>query len=709
MTQEELKARFESAKNASPSSDTTVANGPTQEELKARFEASKTQSVEDEPGFIDTIIEDISKIDPSQVAADTGNLLKSNLAKYASLGLAIPANLNEALGIDSSVFREPQEWWQKQYEEADKALIPTYGEGLYRTVAKEVGNPLNYVGGGKGVGLNAGAQTLAQLGKIVAADTAAEKAVKGDRSGVGLEDLSDVATATGATMLGGKLIDEAASGIKSLVSPNYMDMDLGTLAKKASEGNDKAKIALAQKAKADPSIIKAADELGLDLPVDAYTTGRTGEQMKDLAGMARSEVGGTAKQEFRESVADVSKRAEDIMNDIGNKDISTVSSEVLSSLKNTKTELKNSSDAIYKNISANMPKEKLEMTNTTNTINEIIDDLGGNLNSLSSKEKELFDLLIDDKITYGVLERKRREIGKTLGSLPTGEYKDADTYLMERLYSALKDDQIASVGKYMPDTVDSLKAADELVQQRKAINESIINGFGKDEAGSIVNKLRSAITSGSKGDVTNLNKVLSIVPEEQRGEALISGLKQMSNDAQGNFNFNNFNKFYGGIVGKTETRKILRQNLGPENLKKMDSLLLVSKAMQDSTNKIINTGKANQAMLDNIKNGGIIGRYLKGGVEWASRKVGIPISLDSFIKSPLSRIEDVNRLINSHEFKFVIKDIANNGKAGEKAQKMLAKNKIIQQRAKELKLSPKAFISNVLFNEEEAQPQTPAQ
>ena len=128
-----------------------------------------------------------------QVVENTGNILKYNASKYAGLINAGIANMNESIGIDSSIFRENQAFWKESAVTSKDELAMTYGEGITRDVITEVGNPLNYT-------LASG---LGKLGTVTGVDAMAEQSIQDSTFD---EAVTATAIASGAGIIAGKYL-----------------------------------------------------------------------------------------------------------------------------------------------------------------------------------------------------------------------------------------------------------------------------------------------------------------------------------------------------------------------------------------------------------------------------------------------------------------------------------------------------------------------
>jgi len=690
MTQEELAALYNEGQIEQITQDAQstdqVKPELTQEQLAEMFKAGLIEQTAQEDKPKDMTLADAI----TNAGSSTLDALKYNASKLGALTNAGLANLNQLVGVDDSLFRENQAFWQEKAKEADAGLTQTMGDGLSKDILKIGADPLMLTP------IGVGGKGLATLGGIMAGTTAGDIAVTGDMTGANVEDLGQVATSAGLGIAGGKILEKGTEAIGNLIKPNYAAMEMDKLLKEASSGNKDARIMLAEKVKANSETIKAAENLGVDLPVDALATGTTGTQIKELAGLARSQVGGEASAQFKASIDDITTKGTQALEELGAKDISMVSNETLQKLTKTREDLSLVSTKLYDDVLTKIPKnDKMEMPNIQKVIDEIKAEVNGDLTKLSKEEKELFTLI--KGANYNVLDRARRGIGEALYK-NKGPFANADSRTLNKLYRTIQEDQMLNAERLVPGSADILRTANAMTVQRKSIEESMVKGFGVDSAGSIVNDLKSAVTSGISGDTTKLNATMKAVPSEFRSDAIISAISEVSKTGD-NFSFNKFGKYYGGLVGKSETRKILKDNIGEEGIKKLDDLYKVSRAMEDATNKIISTGKANQAILDNIKNGGFFQKMIEATLNTTIRKTGLPINVDMVLTSPTSRIESINKLMNSQEFKAIITDIAKNGKSSERAKRLLGRNKDIQKAAKNKNMTTNAYIT-YLFEEE---------
>jgi ElaB/YqjD/DUF883 family membrane-anchored ribosome-binding protein len=392
-------------------------------------------------------------------------------------------------------------------------------------------------------------------------------------------------------------------------------------------GATKARAELAAEAKINPEAKAAADRLGIALPADVFSDN---QQLRAVAGYTRSQIGSEAQSAWRDGVKNLRDRAEEILSSFGGStDIASVSEKVKSSLSDTQKALQEKSDAIYDTINAAIPDAAVIKAPETSAVLKVtIDGLGGAKAAsgrLTPAENRLVGNLAPKKrLTYAALDRERRLIGKAIRQ-KSGPYADADSKLLGDLYRALSVDQeaaIASIGDSA--LAEAWGTAKELVAKRKAIEESIVDSFGRDISGSIVPELRSAMQRGGKGDISGISGVLKIIPEELRKESVATAIATISKSARSSepgFGLTEFAKAWTGISQNAPVRNQIGKVIGPESMKMLDDLNAVAQRVNQANANITMTGASLQKVGFNATN--LVGRVLQStGGQRAARAAG---------------------------------------------------------------------------------------
>jgi len=452
--------------------------------------------------------------------------------------------------------------------------------------------------------------------------------------------------------------------------------EVGTLLRTASSGGPKSQKAieiLAQQAQTNPSIVAAAKRLGINLPVDVSSDNPL---MKSAASLTRDVKGSQAALEFESIVLDAAARADEIMSSLGGStDLASISQKVFDSITTTRTALKNSAGKLYKIVDAKIPAgTKIQVNNSVILLNKLIEEAGG-VAGLASKEKKLFDKITnpDVPLTYSTLKKFKNSIGRGIRT-GDGEYGDLDQGTLKRIYGALAEDQLLSAENIGGEALRStLRLANQATEKQKAFEKRITSSFGKDLDGSIANKLRQSIDSGSKGDISGLNRILKIIPKDLQREALATALNVISMPKGAidiAFGFAEFAKTVKGLKQNKPVYKRIVDIMGPDSKGILDDLFNVSERLTEARGRVSQTGKANQSLIagtltaDSLatrifnKVSGPFGSRVVQGASVAAGAPGANVALnlvgDLLLSGKKEILANAGNLLNSGAFKSLV-------------------------------------------------------
>jgi hypothetical protein len=394
--------------------------------------------------------------------------------------------------------------------------------------------------------------------------------------------------------------------------------EMRSLIARAANNNTAARNQLAEMAKVNPEAQAAATRLGLAAPVDVFATNAGVTQ---AAGIVRAVRGSDASVEWEETFTAAQRRANELIEtEGGTTDLSAISARVQDDLKGSIDTLRADAGALYDQTSSMVPAGvKFSLPETRAHLENLAFNLGG-VENLEGPDAKLYDMLVNQGgVTYDVLMRERRQIGKSMSSALGGPYVDADGASLTALYSVLGKDQIGVVSDQVGDrAVSLLENANGLYTSAKDLEANLILGFGKDQQGSIANTLRSALTNASRGDAGRLNRILNVVPKDLQRETLLTGLADLSQakSALGGFSFAQYAKTYRGLRDNSEIYSRVAPILGDQTADIMRDLYEVSIRMSRADANIPRTGQSNQALIaDGLLNGVLnssMGRAARG-------------------------------------------------------------------------------------------------
>lgn len=258
--------------------------------------------------------------------------------------------------------------------------------------------------------------------------------------------------------------------------------------------------------------------------------------------------------------------------------------------------------------------------------------------------------------TYGRLVREKQMIGKALQGKES-PYGSIDEASLKRLYGALAADQLDNVEAIGGQELrNKLHFANRLVSKQKELEKRMVKAYGKEGEGSISTLMTRAIEQGSKGDITALNKLLKAVPEELHKEVMATALTDIVSSARGAepgiFDFAKFSKLYHGLRKNAPVYNKLIKTVGVEHDKMLNDLFKVSKAVTEARANVIQTGKANQAILKSMQSENLASEIAKSIVDRGVKTASLgTVSIENFVKSPADKIAAVGELFRSQEFK----------------------------------------------------------
>ena len=456
-------------------------------------------------------------------------------------------------------------------------------------------------------------------------------------------------------------------------------------------GSRAARRKLARAAQRDPSAVAAAERLGVELPVDVLTTD---SRLRNLSGLLRSQTGSAAETAWAETTRNAIVNANRAFEEMGaSSDISRVSSGIRETLEDSANTLKNNANSFRREVNTNINVAgRVDAQNIKNWLQERIDQFGGGeegLRALTSKERELWDLVSESNPTYARLDQIRDEIGRGLEQ-NSGPWMDALGRNSSNLYEQISGDQLSYIkNNYGEDLANKQTLANEIFREMYGVRGRMQKLFGRDLSGSIASTLSGVITRGAKGDITALNKIIKNVPEEERATALTSALFNAAtrggagqvlegvSETARPFSFASFTSAYRGLKNNSEVYNIFSKELGSDRMRILDDLYTVSRRIADAEGRILRTGKANQLPLEILRSQGFVSKVIQAA---ASRAAGAAMGalLDPFggglgavaglksaegIQNALSnisgrRLEKLHNLLNSSQFEKLIDDVA---------------------------------------------------
>lgn len=365
--------------------------------------------------------------------------------------------------------------------------------------------------------------------------------------------------------------------------------------------SSKARKQLADMVQADPEAKAAMERLGVELPPDVLSDNT---QVKNLTGLARSQPGSEAQAAWQTQVGRAARGVEEAVADMGaSRDVAQVSDDVFNRYKASAEALEAQADALRAEVNEAIDiKAPVDAQNLQGVLAEVINDLGGidaAKKAMSGEERKLLAALgegeVANKPTYAYLERLRQDIGQALNK-GKGPWVDTNEAALKKYYAALAEDRVSHVRQVGGDELaEKLATSNAIFKEMYQIREELVDLFGKDLERGIAPRIMSAITSGSKGDATNLRRIISKLPEDLRKDAVLAGVLTNSLSKSGSvdgFSFTNFAKLYRGLRQNKPVYKEIREAIGPEAAQVLQDVYALSRRIADADSRIERTGRA---------------------------------------------------------------------------------------------------------------------
>ncbi len=493
-------------------------------------------------------------------------------------------------------------------------------------------------------------------------------------------------------------------------------VDLARKATGNTPGSRKAKRDLAAMAKINPAAQEAADRLGVSLPPDVLSDNA---QLLSLTGLARSQVGSEAETAWIKASRDAIERSEEALAELGaQKGLAEVSEAVSQKINATMTGLETQASALRKEVDAALdPRGRVEATNLQRSLASVINDLGGideAKQAMSGEERKLLAMLGEGETakapTYARLNLIRDQIGEALNK-GRGPWVDTAERNLRKYYGALAEDQIQHIERVGgKEIADKQRAANSLFRDMYEKRQELVNLFGRDLDKGLAPLIRRVVTTGAKGDTAALNKALANIPKDMHGKVLMSGIlaESMGRGGMGGFSFNNFAKTYRGLRENPTIYKQVAKAIGPKGDQTLIDLYAISRRMVEAENKVLKTGKANQALIGQLNADALLKKVIKGP---ATRLTSVTVGASagdvtgaaagSVINEIIERAggtarsDKLHRLLASDEFRRLMEKAAL-GEATDSAANKLAGSKSFIEYAKGLPI-PKDFKSRAAW------------
>jgi len=436
----------------------------------------------------------------------------------------------------------------------------------------------------------------------VAGAVGTQAAIEAGQSAIGGEFDTEEVTAAGAgaglmggvSKLGGKILKKVQDIPKGKTYPQLSTDELMTVTKQAAQGSKKAKEILAAQSTLDESIVESANRLGIAdyLQPDQVTTNQA---YREVAASIRSIPGSKSKKMELDSISQLGKKADDIVEEFGGtRDLSNLDQTLKQKMQGIHDSLYKKAEKLYSDLAIDIPNKALVKTdNILSFLRTKAKELGGE-KYLSPNERKVLRFVTPEEgvegIPYARLDQLRRDL-TAARVRKTGTFKDADTGLIKKLEKELLADQRTVADEY--GVLAEFDLAQNTARMYKGMQEDMQSIFGRELNGTIITKLTTGTKKLQSGDISGLNKLLKSVPEGDRQEVMATGLSTAFRKAQssGQLDMKKFMSWYEGFTENDQARNFVMANLPRGSMGRLKDFYKVVKGIQESSTEKIPIGR----------------------------------------------------------------------------------------------------------------------
>jgi len=473
---------------------------------------------------------------------------------------------------------------------------------------------------------------LSQLGKGALVAGATQGVMQGAESAVGgefnPEDVVIEAATQGGMQVAAPVVRAGLGKVKETISPiitKILDKFKGGA--KEAPYEEVASVLAGGKVQgalpeimADPDVLKAADDLGINVNPSTYSTSDIYREMENAL---KAIPGSKLSQNEKDTVRKLGEKADDLISEwTGTTDKSAISEDFTERMLGTVKQLEDEATVLYSTFDDLIPKStRLQpgKLDTVSFIKQQIDDLGG-IENLDPQLLKIYKAFTQEGgPTQGLIEKFRKDAGSALKG--QGPFKDAGQGELKLLYGALAEDSL-KLPEFLG-MVDEVVAARTVVKQRKALEKSLEGALGKDLSKSLMAELSSGVKQLQQGKTAKFNQVMNSIPEEDKQQVAISALNDIfaggATKAK-QFSLSGFVDSYEALQRNQAAANKLWKYIPPEAKQRMDSIYKVSKGLVEANKADLNnpSGTARAVIGAMDAPNGVVNKLFKVGGQMAA-------------------------------------------------------------------------------------------
>jgi len=351
---------------------------------------------------------------------------------------------------------------------------------------------------------------------------------------------------------------------------------------------------------ADPEVMRAANELGINVNPGVYSTS---DIYREMENSLKTIPGSKLSANEKETVRQLGERADDLIRQYaGTTDKSAISQDFTDRMLGTVKQMEDEASAIYSTLDEAIPPSlKVRAESTIGYLKDQIDRFG-DIGDLDPRLQRIYSQLTREGGTnHALIDQLRKDVGASLKN--QGPFKDASQNQLKALYGTLTDDSLRAAD--FLGLTDEVQAAKDLVRRRKQLEESLQGALGRDLGKSLMAELGTGVRQLSKGQTKKFDEVMRAVPEDMKEQVAISALNDVlagGTRTSKDFSVSGFVNAYEGLKRNAAASKKLFDLVPDDAKQRLESIYKVSKGLMEQNRRDLNnpsgTAKAVIGALD---------------------------------------------------------------------------------------------------------------
>ena len=480
--------------------------------------------------------------------------------------------------------------------------------------------------------------------------------------------------------------------------------------------------AIAQLSDQMPSVLKAGEDLGLNVPIGV---GSGNPAFQAVHGGLGSKIGSSIAEEYDQFISEFSQKADDFITDFGgdidksaiDQSIMKKADEVIKKLKKKEVD---SWDAMRNGMKDQPPAPA---SNTIAYIDDLAKDGEDILMPFDKNIRNISTETIDDvkqskPLSYNLIDQKRKEIaGKAQAAYRSGDNNKGRR--LSDLADAMNQDQEAMLKR--AGFEGSLMDAKKISSKRFGLEDDRNLMFGKKDlpAPKDLTANVARVTKALENDkLKDFKTLISAVPKKDRQKVLVSAFNDIftsRSKKEQQLHVPGFDDFMSSIKRNKQSYNMIKNNMPANAMKYLDNMHELAKASRRAANKQITTGRVldvNELFENATSKANKVlktasGTAAKTGAAAVAGYVGGPAALGAMVgffgrkavKESITNQNKAMKMLNSPVFKKAMTDeIEGNTNQAARGLQRLATTTYYKEWLRSIPNKDRARIGNIGFS-----------